>query len=107
MWLKFAATASALAWFGFIAWYSIRAKWWKTPIGRNTFGVSAVLCIVLLRIAVLLWFPDLKQSKTIGAIIYTGAAILGAQRIVFVEKAQREVARLKALGYTRRKTDGV
>lgn len=98
-------TLAALAWLTFVVWYTVRAKWWKSPVGRNTFGVSAVLFIILLRIAVIRWWPHLQQHDIAGTLVYSVAFVFGVQRIWFMEKAQREVNRLRSMGFNRRKTD--
>lgn len=103
--MTLAVTLAALAWLTFIVWYSIRAKWWKNPVGRNTFGVSTVLFVILARITLLRWFPHLQQHDIPGIIVYSVAALFGVQRIWFMEKAQREINRMRNLGFTRRKTD--
>lgn len=75
------ATLAAIVWFAFLIWYTVRAQWWRVPVGRNTFGVSAVLFLVSL----LHWFPN----DITGIIVYGAVAALGIQRIVQLEKAQR------------------
>ena len=105
MLLTIAITVAWIVWSAFLVWYSIRAKWWKSAIGRNTFGVSLILTVILFRAAALRWFPELAQSEVWGVLIYTIAAGFGVQRILFVEDAQREITRERELGYTRRKTD--
>ncbi len=105
MLLTIAITVAWAVWFAFLVWYSIRAKWWKIELGRNIFGVSLILMVILLRLAVIRWFPEHAQHDFWGVIIYSIAAALGVQRIRFVERAQREIAHDKELGYTRRKTD--
>jgi hypothetical protein len=103
--LNIVITISFATWLGFITWYSIRAKWWKSSVGRNTFAVSLMLTVLLLRATILRWFPAHVQHDFWGIIIYAFVTALGIQRIRFVEYAQREAARARALGYTRRKTD--
>lgn len=105
MLLTIAITVAWAVWFSMLVWYSIRAKWWKSSIGRNTFGVSLILMVILLRLAVIRWFPEHVQHDFWGVLIYSVAAAFGVQRIVFVEKAQRELTAERELGYTRRKTD--
>lgn len=83
-------TTAALVWFAFLGWYTIRAKWWRLPVGRNTFGVSLVLFLILLRATVLRWFPEFQQHDVAGIIVYGLAVALGIQRLIYMEKAQRE-----------------
>lgn len=105
MLLTIAITLALASWVAFLGWYSLRAKWWRSPVGRNTFNVSLVLMVILLRLAVLRWFPTHHQHDIWGILIYLWAAVLGGQRIRFVERAQRDAAAAQRLGYNRRKTD--
>lgn len=105
MLLTLTITAATLSWFSFIVWYSIRAKWWKSLLGRNTFAVSLVLFAILLRLTVLRWWPTAHEHDFWGIVIYVLATLLAIQRIWFVEKSQREANALRQMGYNRRKTD--
>ncbi len=87
--LTISVVLAALSWGVFLAWFSLRAKWWKSQIGRNTFGVSAVLFAVLLRIALVRVWPEFTDWTPLGVVIYLAAAAFAIQRIVFMERAQR------------------
>lgn len=89
--LSLSISAATLSWLTFLVWYTVRAKWWKHSVGRNTFGVSLVLFLILLRLTLLRITPDSTGDGVIfGILIYTATAILGVQRVAFMEKAQRE-----------------
>lgn len=87
---------AAAVWLTFIVWYSVRARWWKTPYGRNTFWVSTVLFWVLARIAAVRLIPDFPEHEILGALVYILAAVVGVWRTVLMEGAQRESGRLDA-----------
>lgn len=92
--IAWSATVAALAWLTFIVWYTVRAKWWKNSYGRNAVEVSVLIFIILARIAVVSHFPNVKQSESLGAIIYTAAALFAIHRIALMEQAQRETDRI-------------
>lgn len=83
------ATLAAAVWLVFLIWYTVRAQWWKVAVGRNTFGVSLVVFLVALRAALLHWVPNLREYGITGIIVYGAVAALGIQRILQLEKAQR------------------
>lgn len=88
--LAWLTTLTTFVWFCFLVWYTVRAKWWKVGVGRNTFGVSLVLFLVLLRATLLQWVPDLRQYNVAAYVVFSLALVLGIQRLIYVEKAQRK-----------------
>lgn len=91
--LAVSITLAAAVWLTFCVWYTVRASWWKGPIGRNQFGVAAVLAVILIRLAIVTWLsltPGVLWLTIVGLIAYTLAAAYGIQRTVFMERAQRE-----------------
>lgn len=92
--IAWSATVAALAWLTFIVWYTIRARWWKNSYGRNAVEVSALIFIVLARIAIVSHYPNLKQSDIVGTIVYSAAALFAVHRISLMERAQRETDRI-------------
>lgn len=90
---EFALTASiwlaTASWATFLMWYSVRAKWWKHSVGWNTFGVSLMLFLILLRLSILRAHPSTNDGAVLGIVVYSMTAVLGVQRVVFMEKAQR------------------
>lgn len=107
--LTVSAGLAALSWVGLVVWYAIRAKWWKSHIGQNTMGVSAVLALLLVRLTVLLASPPYTPTgfweTFFGVAFYLALAYLGVQRIYFVEQSQREAKRLKLTHMNRRWSD--
>lgn len=92
--IAWSATAAALAWLTFIVWYTIRARWWKNSYGRNAVEVSAIIFIVLARIALVSHFPWMKQNDIVGTIVYFAAMLFAIHRIALLEQAQRESDRI-------------
>ena len=78
------------AWGLFCTWYTIRAKWWRKPLGRNIFGVSFVLFLVLLWGLLNRTISGFHENMWISAIVYVAAAWYGLQRLIQMEGAQRE-----------------
>lgn len=107
--LTISAGLAALSWVTLVVWYAIRAKWWKTHIGQNTMGVSAVLALLLVRLVILLATPPYTPQRfwesLFGVAFYLALAWLGGQRIYFVEMSQREATRRSSGGYNRRWND--
>lgn len=85
--LDWTVLCTSVVWGLFLVWYTLRAKWWKTLVGRNTFGVSAVLFVILVRATLLRWNDDFVDVA--GIIIYVAAGLFGIQRIIAMESAQR------------------
>ena len=78
------------AWGLFCIWYTIRAKWWKTAFGHNIFGASFVLFLVLLRGLLARVVDDYEDIEWISGIVLLAATAYGLQRIIQMERAQRE-----------------
>ncbi len=89
--LTFTIWAACAVWLTFITWYTLRARWWKSDIGRNTFGVSACVFLILLRLG-LLRITEFPDSDSVGVLFYSLLAFFGAQRLWFMERAQRNGA---------------
>src|SRR4051812_20317622 len=106
LWLVIPTGLAAIAWIGLVVWYQIRAKWWKTSIGKNTMGVSFIIALSMVRLFVLqvtLPYTEYKLWETIlGVFVYSSLSFLGVQRIVFVEQSQREATRRSERLYNRR-----
>ena|SRR6478609_5006710 len=89
---------AAISWVGFTASYAARAKWWKTPFGRNMLGVSAVLTLIFGRLALLYISPSITADlKVFGLTVYILAGILGLHRLYLMEKAQRSTEKHSSL----------
>lgn len=97
LWIAIPTFAAALVWIGVFVYYWVRAKWWKSPEGRNTEAVSAVVAILLIRLSVIHIWPDYVDRSVSGFIVYTLAGIVGLWRIGLIEKAQRGVRRWREL----------
>lgn len=77
------------SWWLFVAWYWVRATWWKGVVGINTQIVSIVVALILTRLSVVRIAPSLKDFEVFGMLVYVAAGLLALQRIYFVEKEQR------------------
>ena len=86
--LTIAIITATISWFLFIVLYSLTAKWWKTPVGRNTFGVSAVLFVILFRQMSLRVWPEVEQKDLIGIAVYSLATLFAFRRIWIMLFAQ-------------------
>lgn len=80
----------AVSWLVFSAWYTIRAKWWKKAMGWNTIGASLLITLLVGRIALIRITDDSWDFTGLGIGIYFIGTALAVQRLVFLEKAQRE-----------------
>jgi hypothetical protein len=94
---------AAAGWTAFVVWYWIRAKWWKSDIGRNTMFVSMALAVALLRLVTQLIWPTTKHHVWSPIVFYGILAVLAVERIWQMERAQREGRR--TVRYGRRKDD--
>lgn len=88
--LTISATFAAATWVLWTIWYTVRARWWKTGIGFNTFLVSAVLAVVLSRIAWARLDIGFKEQAWIGTTVYVLAGLAAIARYLLFKKAQRE-----------------
>lgn len=87
------------AWLATLTWYMIRAKWWKSAYGINTWLVSFTITVALLRLSILVLAPGYlshELSDNVGIFTYVLLAIGGVQRLYLLELAQREGEREKA-----------
>ena len=75
-----------LVWGAFLVWYTVRAQWWRSSMGRHIFLVS-------LSVTLLVWgdlvFGTAMAQKTP---IYWVALVAGIARFIFMERAQRGTA---------------
>lgn len=88
--LDWTVTFAALVWLTFLVWYTLRARWWGNPYGRNAFFVGLVLFLILTRIALSRHIEPFKESQEVAISIYALAALYGISRIALMERAQRE-----------------
>lgn len=102
--LTITVISAASAWFVFLVFYTIVAKWWRGPIGRNTFGVSFVLWVILARLAVLRIWPDMHQSDVVGIILYALTGFYAFRRGYLVWMAQYRPNKVNSK-YNRRHDD--
>jgi hypothetical protein len=95
LWVAIPTFLATLAWISVVAWFWIRAKWWKTDVGRNAMGLSFFIAISLMRLS----YAHLNHRATthssfwltaFGIFIYTGLTFFGAQRVYFIEQSQRQ-----------------
>lgn len=91
LWIAIPTFAAALVWIGVVVYYGIRARWWKTPEGRNTEAVSLVVALLLIRLSAIHIWPDYFDRNVTGFILYSSAAAVGLWRIGLIEKAQRGI----------------
>jgi hypothetical protein len=90
IWRELAASAAFLSWLVFLATYSLRAKWWRSPEGRNVWGVAAALTWALgIIVAAYLW-PDYDIRDWLVPVTYVALAALGVQRTVQMLRRQRQ-----------------
>lgn len=87
--IEIAAVVAFLAWAAFVTWYSIRARWWRSPEGRNVWGVGLALAIALGMIVAAYTWPDYAARPYVVLTVYVGLAALGIQRTIQLERAQR------------------
>ncbi|MFE5309690.1 hypothetical protein [Isoptericola sp. NPDC056605] len=78
-----------LAWLVFLVWYSLRAKWWRSPEGRNVWGVASALVIALGMVNASYIWPDYAARDWVVLGVYAYLAALAVQRTVQMERRQR------------------
>lgn len=83
--------AGALTWLTFLAWYTVRAKWWKNPIGRNVFGTGGVILLILMRLFFARTFDGFRELDAVSLVVYTFVLAVGIQRIYQMESAQHVI----------------
>jgi predicted anti-sigma-YlaC factor YlaD len=87
--IEVAAVVAFLTWFVFVVWYSVRARWWRSPEGRNIWGVGFALTVALGMIVAAYTWPDYSARPYVVLTVYVGLAALGIQRTIQLERAQR------------------
>lgn len=81
---------AVLTWATFLVWYTLRARWWKHPIGRNIFGTGLVIMLIFLRLFGTRTVEGFKELEVVGLAVYGLAVVMGIQRIYHMETAQHE-----------------
>lgn len=103
-WLAIPATLSAIAWTTVVVWYWIRAKWWKTPVGKNAMTLYILLALNFIRLSIFSWivpFGHLRLDQVAtGFVTYTISAYVGFRALHLIEDAQSA-----SLVHNRRKDD--
>lgn len=92
--LDWTVTFAAAVWLTFLAWFTVRAKWWDNPYGRNAFLVGLVLFLILTRIALSRHIDTFRENQGAAIAVYSLAALYGIGRIILVERAQRESGKM-------------
>lgn len=90
-WIEFFAWTSFGAWLFFVAAYAIRAKWWRSPEGRNAMWVSMMLTVAFGMIVAAYTWPDYGARPYVVLSVYVAATILGIQRTAQMLRRQRHV----------------
>lgn len=95
LWLAIPTFAAAASWIVVVVWYSVRAKWWKTFIGQNTWAISFIIMLALIRLSIihLTLSSSVRAdvgSTVFGFLIYFGLAYVGIQRVYLIEESQRK-----------------
>lgn len=84
------AVAAFFCWLVFLAWYMIRAKWWRSPEGRNVWQVALALTIALGMVVASYTWPDYSIRPIVVLGVYLYLAALGVQRTIQLERNQRQ-----------------
>jgi hypothetical protein len=87
--IEVAATTAFFTWLLFLVWYSVRAKWWRSPEGRNVWGVALALTVALGMIVAAYTWRDYAARPYVVLTVYVGLAALAIQRTVQLERNQR------------------
>lgn len=84
-----------LAWFAFLAWvtfvvsYTVRAKWWRSPEGRNVWFVAVSLAFAFGVIVAAYTWPEYPWRPVLVPAIYGALGVLGVQRTWQMFRRQR------------------
>jgi len=87
--------ASTTAWGVFAVWYTLRARWWEHPYGRNTMGTSTGIFVLLLAFTIALTHGRFHGDLTLWTLAFLNLGIMAVHRIYHMEKVQRGVAKWK------------
>lgn len=79
----------------FAGLYAVRSKWWRNRIGKTYLIKSVFLALMLIQIAVALWWrTDFPGRQHIRFVIYASAAIAYVPMIVTLWREQRRDRRV-------------
>lgn len=81
---------SALAWWGFVTWYTYKANWWSTPYGRNVAGVAIGLALALTLFGMGVTFGQWPGHEIAYTVIFQFLTVMAIQRTYHMDKAQRD-----------------
>lgn len=107
LWANISLIAVALLVVVFAALYGARSRWWTNRIGKIYLAKSMVLSLVLVQIAVGVWWPgEYPGRQHVRFAIYTLCAVVYAPMIVSLWREQRRDRAHRALINAERDTDG-
>lgn len=82
------AVAAFACWLIFLAAYSVLAKWWRKPEGRNVWGVALALTVALGMVVASYTWPGYAFRPVVVTAVYLGLAALAVQRTVQMVRRQ-------------------
>lgn len=93
LWREIGAWFAFSAWLSFFVCYSALTRWWRSPEGRNVWGVGLSLTVAFGIIVAAYTWPDYWLRPYLVPTLYTGLGIFGFQRLVQMLRRQREARR--------------
>lgn len=91
LWIAVPTFTATAAWVAASVFYAFRAKWWRTPEGRNAETVSVLIAVLLLRLSLFHLAPNHVDRAPTGFLVYSAATVVALWRIGLIEKAQRHI----------------
>ena len=86
---------STVAWGVFVTWYSVRARWWETPYGRNVMGTGTGIFALLLAFCIALLYGRFPGDLALWTLAFLNLGIMAVHRTYHMEKVQRGVSQWK------------
>ena len=83
---------STVVWGTFTVWYSLRARWWRNPYGRNTMGTSVGIFALLLAFCAELLYGRFPGDQVLWTLVFLNLGIMAVHRTYHMEKVQRGIA---------------
>ena len=87
--------ADSIACFWFIVIYSLRAKWWRNPMGRNLVTMSASLGALFGYSALAFLWPGIPGRVVIRTLLFLSLTTAVIWRVVVFHRIGREIDKNK------------
>lgn len=92
-----ALVVATIVWWVFVAWYTVRSRWWRTKYGRSVAGLGTGIAVLLTVFIAAILFGKYPGYELVWTLVFLNVAVLGIQHTYYMEKVQQTVKREESL----------